>query len=233
MDTESHAKNLDWESDDTDSTRLQPKHSSSPKQEFGDSTDRNRRELSVLGQSLVFKGELVAEEDLMIDGRVEGMITHRAQHLTIGPHGDVRADIMANRVLVQGRVTGNIRATEAIVIEPSAHVTGNLFAPRIGLKEGAEFDGRIQMTRNSSADDSKPSSADDSKAQQPAETRAYASASKAQPAETRPAANAASKPPPAERAEARAAAAAKAKSSPKKPAGAGGMNDAGVDDLLE
>ena len=222
MDTEAHAKNLDWDSDDD--TRLQPKHSSQPKQDFGDSTDRNRRELSVLGQSLVFKGELEAEEDLMIDGRVEGTITHRAQHLTIGPHGDVRADIMANRVLVQGRVTGNIRATEAIVIEPSAHVAGNLFAPRIGLKEGAEFDGRIQMTRNSPAEDGKP---------QPSEARASASA-KAQPSEARPAAAAqASKPPPAERAEARVAAAAKQKSSPKKPGGAGGMTDAGVDDLLE
>jgi len=222
MDTEAHAKNLDWDSDDD--TRLQPKHSSQPKQDFGDSTDRNRRELSVLGQSLVFKGELEAEEDLMIDGRVEGTITHRAQHLTIGPHGDVRADIMANRVLVQGRVTGNIRATEAIVIEPSAHVAGNLFAPRIGLKEGAEFDGRIQMTRNSPAEDSKP---------QPSEPRASASASKAQPSEAHPAAPAASKTPPAERAEARVAAAAKQKGSPKKPAGAGGMTDAGVDDLLE
>jgi cytoskeletal protein CcmA (bactofilin family) len=149
MDNDAYAKNLGWDSDDLDNTRVQPpKNSSPPKQDYGDSTDRNRRELSVLGQSLVFKGELEADEDLMVDGRVEGSITHRAQHLTIGPHGDVRADIAANRVLVQGRVTGNIRATEAIVIEPSAHVTGNLFAPRIGLKEGAEFDGRIQMTRN-------------------------------------------------------------------------------------
>ena len=215
MDNDAHAKNLDWDGDELDNTRVQPpKHSSPPKQDYGDSTDRNRRELSVLGQSLVFKGELEAEEDLMVDGRVEGSITHRAQHLTIGPHGDVRADINANRVLVQGRVTGNIRATEAIVIEPSAHVTGNLFAPRIGLKEGAEFDGRIQMTRNA---------ADDSKA--PA-----ASASKAQTAETRPAASA-SKPQPSERTETRASA-AKPKSSPKKPAG-GGISDATVDDLLE
>jgi cytoskeletal protein CcmA (bactofilin family) len=212
MDNEAHAKNLDWDSDDADSTRIQPpKHSSPPKQEYGDSTDRNRRELSVLGQSLVFKGELEAAEDLMVDGRVEGLITHRAQHLTIGPHGDVRADINASRVLVQGRVTGNIRATEAIVIEPSAHVAGNLFAPRIGLKEGAEFDGRIQMTRNSSADDSK--------------------AGKSQPAETRTAATA-GKPLTPERADARAAAAPKPKSSPKKPAG-GGISDASVDDLLE
>jgi cytoskeletal protein CcmA (bactofilin family) len=212
MDNDAIAKNLDWDSDDADSTRIQPtKHSSQPKQDYSDSTDRNRRELSVLGQSLVFKGELEAEEDLMVDGRVEGLITHRAQHLTIGPHGDVRADINANRVLVQGRVTGNIRATEAIVIEPSAHVAGNLFAPRIGLKEGAEFDGRIQMTRNSSADDSR--------------------ANKPQAAEARTAATA-SKPPSAERTEARAAA-PKPKSSPKKPAGAGGISDATVDDMLE
>jgi cytoskeletal protein CcmA (bactofilin family) len=222
MDNDAHAKNLDWDSDDADSTRVQPpKHSSPPKQDFGDATDRNRRELSVLGQSLVFKGELEAEEDLMVDGRVEGTITHRAQHLTIGPHGDVRADIMANRVLVQGKVVGNIRATEAIVIEPSAHVAGNLFAPRIGLKEGAEFDGRIQMTRNS-GDDSKTQSG---------ESRNHASASKPSSGEARTAANAnASKPPAAERTEARAAA-AKPKSSPKKAAG--GMNDASVDDLLE
>ena len=214
MDNDAYAKNLGWDGDELDNTRVQPpKNSSPPKQDYGDSTDRNRRELSVLGQSLVFKGELEAEEDLMVDGRVEGLITHRAQHLTIGPHGDVRADINANRVLVQGRVTGNIRATEAIVIEPSAHVTGNLFAPRIGLKEGAEFDGRIQMTRNG---------ADDSKAH-------AASASKAQAAETRPAASA-SKPQPSERAETRAGA-AKPKSSPKKPAG--GISDASVDDLLE
>ena len=209
MDNEAHAKNLNWEpyGDDADSSRASsPKPSSPPRQEFGDATDR-RRELSVLGRSLVFKGEFEADEDLMIDGRVEGTITHRAEHLTIGPHGDVKADIMANRVLVQGRVVGNIRATEAIVIEPSAHVSGNLFAPRIGLKEGAEFDGRIQMARTAAA-------SADTKVQ--SETRAAATVSKPQQSE---------------RADARAAAPKRA-SSPKKAA-AGGMNDASVDDLLE
>ncbi len=150
MDDASHAKNLNQPptlySDVAGSPRAHfPKESSAPKQELGDGTDR-RRDISVLGQSVVFKGDLEAEEDLMIDGRVEGTITHRADHLTIGPHGNVKADIMAHRVLVQGHVAGNIRASESIVIEPSAHVAGNLFAPRIGLKEGAEFDGCIQMT---------------------------------------------------------------------------------------
>jgi len=207
MDNDAHAKNLNQllESSAADTSRAYlPKQSVPPKQDFSDATVR-RREISVLGKSVVFKGEFEADEDLLIDGRVEGKITHRAEHLTIGPHGDVKADIMAQRVLVQGRVTGNIRATDTIVIEPSAHVVGNLFAPRVGLKEGAEFDGRIQMTRNAT---------DASKAQQ-GETRASASVGREQPAE---------------RADVRTT--AKRTSSAKKSA-ANPATDASVNDILE
>jgi cytoskeletal protein CcmA (bactofilin family) len=213
MDNDARAKNLNQllESSgaaaDTSRAYL-PKQSSASKQGSDDATGR-RHELSVLGKSVVFKGEFEANEDLLIDGRVEGKITHRAEHLTIGPNGDVKADIMAQRVLVQGRVTGNIRATETIVIEPSAHVAGNLFAPRVGLEEGAEFDGRIQMTR---------SAADASKAQS-GETRSSASVGREQPS--------------VERADARTT--AKRTSSAKKTAasGATGTSDARVNDLLE
>jgi len=212
MDNDVHAKNLNHllESSgdvaDTSRSRL-PKQLSPPTQEFGDATDR-RRETSVLGKSVVFKGEFEADEDLLIDGRVEGKITHRAEHLTIGPHGDVKADIMAQRVLVQGRVVGNIHATDTIVIEPSAHVAGNLFAPRVGLKEGAEFDGRIQMTRTA------------------------ADASKVQSGETRASANAGKEQPP-ERADARGV--AKRTSGPRKPpaGSAAGASDASVNEFLE
>jgi cytoskeletal protein CcmA (bactofilin family) len=161
----------------------------------------------VLGKSVVFKGEFEADEDLLIDGRVEGKITHRAEHLTIGANGNVKADIMARRVLVQGRVVGNIHATDTIVIEPSAHVAGNLFAPRVGLKEGAEFDGRIQMTRSE------------------------AGASKAPPGEPRTAANAA-KEQVIERGDSRGG--VKRTSSPKKAAAgnATGTSDTSVDDIL-
>jgi cytoskeletal protein CcmA (bactofilin family) len=212
MDKDTHAKDLSQflepSEDDADTSQeFLPRQSAPPKQEF-DAAPNRRRELSVLGKSVVFKGEFEADEDLLIDGRVEGKITHRAEHLTIGAHGDVKADIMAQRVLVQGRVVGNIHATDTIVIEPSAHVVGNLFAPRVGLKEGAEFDGRIQMKRTA------------------------ASASKTQPAETRSSASA-GKEQPAERGDARAA--AKRASSPKKAPASGGAetSDASVNDLLE
>jgi cytoskeletal protein CcmA (bactofilin family) len=211
MDNDAHAKNLnrmlETGGDAADNPRAYlPKPSAPSKQEFGEATDR-RREISVLGKSVVFKGEFEAEEDLLIDGRVEGKITHRAEHLTIGPHGDVKADIMAQRVLVQGRVVGNIHATDTIVIEPSAHVAGNLFAPRVGLKEGAEFDGRIQMTRNA------------------------ASAGKVAPAETRTPGNAAKEQPAVERAESRGS--TKRASSTKKSAAGTAISDSRVDDMLD
>lgn len=101
--------------------------------------------LSVIGQSLVFKGKLSAQEDLLIQGRVEGSINHDGTTLTIGAHGDVKADIVARRMIIQGAVHGDIRASDAIVVEASARVKGNLFAPRIALKEGAKFQGAVDM----------------------------------------------------------------------------------------
>jgi cytoskeletal protein CcmA (bactofilin family) len=213
MDNDVYAKTLNWQpephDDDAGAHSTDHPKPGSPPKSHGDATDR-RREMSVLGRSVVFKGELEAQEDLVIDGRVEGTINHRAEHLTIGPHGDIKADILAQRVLVQGRVVGNIRATETIIIEPSAHVAGNLFAPRVGLKEGAEFDGRIQMTR--AAED----------------------ASKTKPADTRAASVSAAKDQPGERVDVRGAASKRASASSKKSAAGGGaIGEASVDDLLD
>ena len=100
---------------------------------------------SVLGKSVAFKGDLHAEEDLFIQGKIEGSIRHDADCLTIGVHGKVKANIVGRRVIVQGRVNGNLHATESVVIEPSAHVRGDIFSPSVGLKEGARFKGRIDM----------------------------------------------------------------------------------------
>jgi cytoskeletal protein CcmA (bactofilin family) len=103
------------------------------------------RNLSVIGQTLKFKGDLVAEEDLLIQGSVKGTINHRSKNLTIGAHGNVTANIMAQNVIVQGKIQGEIRATESVIVEPSARVTGDIYAPRVGLKEGAKFKGSIDM----------------------------------------------------------------------------------------
>jgi len=103
------------------------------------------QKMSVLGKSLVFKGQLTANEDLLIQGRVEGTITHSASHLAIGAHGDVTADVHAQRLIVQGKLEGDVHATESVVIEVSANVRGNIYAPRVALKDGAKFKGTIDM----------------------------------------------------------------------------------------
>lgn len=100
---------------------------------------------SVLGKSVTFKGDLHAEEDLFILGTIKGSIRHDANCLTIGVHGKVNANIVGRRIIVQGRVTGNVHATDSVVIEPSAHVRGDIYAPTVGLKEGARFKGSIDM----------------------------------------------------------------------------------------
>lgn len=117
------------------------------------------RNLSVIGQTLQFKGDLVAEEDLLIQGSVKGTINHRAKNLTIGAHGNVTANIVAQNVIVQGKIQGEIRATESVVIEPSARVVGDIFAPRVGLKEGAKFKGSIDMDADPTAKPSASQSA--------------------------------------------------------------------------
>ena len=101
--------------------------------------------LSVIGPRLAFRGKLTAEEDLLIQGRIEGSIHHSGTNLTIGAHGEVKADIVARKVIIQGAVQGDVWASDAITIEASARVQGNLFAARVTIKEGAQFKGAIDM----------------------------------------------------------------------------------------
>lgn len=120
-------------------------HSESDVSEILSDESKSNRTLSIIGKSLVFKGELTAAEDLLIQGQIKGSVKHNATNLTVGAHGKVDADIDANSVIVQGKVRGDIRGEKSIVVEPSARVQGNLYAPVIGLKEGAKFKGSIDM----------------------------------------------------------------------------------------
>lgn len=98
----------------------------------------------VLGPTLHFKGELYGEEDLEFQGQLEGSIEH-TRSLSIGKEGGVTGNIKAKFVIVEGRVDGDIYATESVQIRQSAKVVGNVFAPRVGIAEGANFSGRVEM----------------------------------------------------------------------------------------
>ena len=107
--------------------------------------DAVAQQMSVIGKTLTFRGELTANEDLMIQGHVEGSITHTSSQLAIGANGDVKANITARRVMIQGKLVGDVHASESIIIEASANVQGNMFAPKVSLKDGAKFRGHIEM----------------------------------------------------------------------------------------
>jgi cytoskeletal protein CcmA (bactofilin family) len=109
-----------------------------------DPYDSVTEKVSVLGPSLVFKGELSADEDLMLKGRVEGSITHTAS-LRIGQEGSVQGNIKAKNVTVDGNVQGDVFGGGSVTVRESAKVTGNIFAPRVSLIEGAHFNGKIDM----------------------------------------------------------------------------------------
>lgn len=103
------------------------------------------KNVSVIGPTLEFKGELQADEDLVIEGQVEGTIAHHKKRLTVGKQGRVRADINADSVIVEGQLVGDIHGDEVVSLASGADVTGSIFCRRIVIEDGARFNGKIDM----------------------------------------------------------------------------------------
>lgn len=101
--------------------------------------------VSVLGKTLVFKGELSADEDLILQGRVEGSVRH-TQSITVGIDGVVIGDTHARAIVVEGTVEGDLHGSASVMIAATATVRGNISAPRVGIMEGANFNGSVDMT---------------------------------------------------------------------------------------
>ena len=104
---------------------------------------------ATLGPSVVIKGELSGEEDLRIEGRVDGTIELRQHSVVIGQQATVNAQIFAQDVVVLGKVFGDITASIKIEIGAQGSVEGDLVAPTVAIAEGATFRGSIDMSRES------------------------------------------------------------------------------------
>ena len=100
---------------------------------------------AIIGPSITVKGDVTGDEDLMIQGRVEGAVNLTKHNLTVGPDGVLKADIDARTVIVEGQVEGDIRGQEQIILRHSARVVGGIAAPRVTLEDGAVFRGGIEM----------------------------------------------------------------------------------------
>jgi len=102
-------------------------------------------QMANIGKSISIKGDVVGDEDTVIEGRVEGRVELKNHHLTIGPNGDVQGEISAKQVTIVGRVAGNVVATERLELCDSGRVEGDLNTPRLLVPEGARLNGKINM----------------------------------------------------------------------------------------
>ena len=102
-----------------------------------------------IGQSIQIKGELTGNEDLTIEGKVDGKIFLQDHNLTIGAHGRIMAEIQAKTVVVVGEVVGNVTADDKVEIAETGSMKGDIVAPRVVLADGARFKGAIDMDRKS------------------------------------------------------------------------------------
>jgi cytoskeletal protein CcmA (bactofilin family) len=100
--------------------------------------------MSVLPPTLKFKGELSADEDLLIQGMVEGTI-HHTQRVTICEEGKVKASISAQVVKIEGMVEGDVQAERSVFVAESGNLRGNIEAPSVCLVEGSNFNGTVIM----------------------------------------------------------------------------------------
>jgi len=105
---------------------------------------------SVLGPTLRFKGELHADEELLIRGQIEGSITH-SQRVTICAEGTVKASISAQIIAVEGTVEGDLHAAKAVQVKGTARLKGNIQAPSVSIVDGAHFNGSIVMDESKRA----------------------------------------------------------------------------------
>jgi len=100
-----------------------------------------------IGQSIQIKGELTGNEDLTIDGKIEGKIFLKDHNLTIGGNGKITAEVHAKTVVVVGEIIGNITADDKVEVAETGSMKGDIVSPRVMLADGARFRGSIDMER--------------------------------------------------------------------------------------
>ena len=100
---------------------------------------------AIIGATIVIKGELSGDEDVVIAGEFEGTIDLPNHCLTVVGRGQVRADIKANVVEIQGEVQGDVDGVDKVWITKTGRMQGNITSPRVILDDGAIFKGRIDM----------------------------------------------------------------------------------------
>ena len=108
-------------------------------------TSRGQTEPSIVGPSMLVQGDMNGDEDLVVQGRIEGSITLKKNLVTVGKDGRVNATVTAKSIRVEGTVEGELRGKEQVIVTRTGSVSGNIVAPRVTLEDGCRFKGAIDM----------------------------------------------------------------------------------------
>lgn len=105
------------------------------------------RTVATIGKTLVMKGQIRGQEDLIIDGRLEGDVDLPENRLTVGVTGHVQGSVRAREIVILGTVQGNMEASERVEIKKNAKVIGDLKAQRPVIEDEAYFKGNVETIR--------------------------------------------------------------------------------------
>ena len=132
-----------WSGNDDDSHAEETV--AAPRYKPASSGTSQARQLATIGPSIHIKGELTGEEGLIIDGQVEGTINLKDNDLIIARNGQIKADVYAKTITIEGKLQGDLNGKDKVVIRVSGDVQGNIISPRVVLEDGARFKGSIDM----------------------------------------------------------------------------------------
>jgi cytoskeletal protein CcmA (bactofilin family) len=111
---------------------------------------------TVIGKSVIVRGDISGKEDLYLDCDIEGTINLSENRLTIGPDARVVADVTVHDLVVFGALTGNVHATGRVDLRQSASLTGDIVAGRLSIEESAVLKGRVELKGNGAPSASAP-----------------------------------------------------------------------------
>jgi cytoskeletal protein CcmA (bactofilin family) len=105
-----------------------------------------------IGPTVVIKGEISAQENVCVSGRVEGRIDVSGHSVTIESGAHVHADVIANDIIISGTTLGSLVAEGRVALRAGAVVDGDVTAPRLAVEDGALLTGKVDVTSSRSAD---------------------------------------------------------------------------------
>jgi cytoskeletal protein CcmA (bactofilin family) len=102
---------------------------------------------SEIGPSILVRGEVHSQEDLIVSGRIEGTVEMNAHRLTVAKDAELKASIHAREIVVSGAVVGTVQAVERVILQQTADVEGDVTTPALKMDDGAVLKGQVEMDK--------------------------------------------------------------------------------------